>query len=752
MRADALTPGARTSGPPELAALQDELTELRSESLRLTSLCMGAIGYLWLIWILWPNTGGESPPVMMWIGSGALVLGSAGSYLLRSRHAAAASLLQIAVEFIAISSAMAVFRTSEIASLFVLPPLFSGVLLGPQAVLPVTVLTIVWMLFIGPAPTLGWLTSSAAKVSSSLIAVAAIASWLSARNLHTAFQWLWHAYQRARENEKNAREREGELRRALKALDEAAYRIRRMNYMLAVARDQAEEARRLKQQFAQTISHELRTPLNLIVGFTELMTESPEYYGSSLPPAYLRDLNIVYRNACHLQKLVNDVLDLARIEAAQMSLVPEEVDPAELAREAIQTVRSLVESRGLTLYVDIALDLPKVRVDPTRIRQVLFNLLNNAVRFTDEGSITLTVYQEKQEVIFAVQDTGVGIAPRDLLRIFDEFEQAEQGTRRRHGGAGLGLAISKRFVTLHGGRIWAESQLGKGSTFYFSLPAAQSGAFTQPSEQGPGERPSVSFREGEEPILLAVTPSPAAATLLTRYLRRCRVVVVSEMEQAQQAVQRLMPQVILVDHAYGIATSDQLQALASEWQVPRTPIISCPLPGEEVLRQQLMVDGYLVKPISRQALSDMFRQLGKDIDKVLIIDDDQDFTLLICRMLEDNPIRSYQVIEAYSAREGLDMLERHRPDVVLLDLRLPDIQGERLVEMIRSKSRSRYIPIVVVSAQDELDQQTVLQQPVVISRPNGVLPSELVHWVQTVIDTTTMPLIGVPTLTEVPAQ
>ncbi|MBC7239137.1 MAG: hypothetical protein H5T71_03435, partial [Chloroflexi bacterium] len=229
----------------------------------------------------------------------------------------------------------------------------------------------------------------------------------------------------------------------------------------------------MKQQFAQTISHELRTPLNLIISFTELMIQTPEYYEAPLPPKYARDLGIIYRNARHLQSLINDVLDLARIEAAQMALITEETDLSALTYEAVNTVRSLVESRGLALHTNIPPALPRLRVDPRRIRQVLFNLLSNAVRFTEKGSITVTVMQQDNEIVFAIRDTGIGIADEDKTRIFEEFRQADSGTHRRYGGAGLGLAISKRFVELHGGRIWVESQVGQGSTFYFTLPITQ---------------------------------------------------------------------------------------------------------------------------------------------------------------------------------------------------------------------------------------------------------------------------------------
>ncbi|MCS7222847.1 MAG: ATP-binding protein [Anaerolineae bacterium] len=722
-----------TRDTPELSI---NLGHLQVESLKAISLFAGAIGYSWLTLVIWPVTGANAPPAA-WIGGALLTLGAIGGYLLRDRCLSSASASLIGGIVIAVACALLAFRQPSLAYLFVLPILFASVLLSQAAMFGVAggvhVLTLVINVAILRRP----LASVDVLLPFGTITLVMLASWLSARNLYTALAWVWRGYEIARQNEQIARERQGELRRALKALDEATYRLERANYMLTIARDQAEEARRLKQQFAQTISHELRTPLNLIVGFTELMAQSPEYYGSPLPPAYVRDLSIVHRNACHLQTLVNDVLDLARIEAAQMSLVPEETDPASLVREAVATARSLVEARGLALRMEIEPDLPRLRVDPTRIRQVLFNLLNNAARFTERGSVTVSVRRQEEEVIFAVTDTGIGIAPEDIPRIFEEFRQLDGSTRRRQGGAGLGLAISKRFVEMHGGRIWVESRVGQGSTFYFSLPVSREDSPVSMGHllRGAGAIPSEC--KGDR-ILLAVTRSPSAGTLLTRYVRGYRTVVVHDLEQAQRAARQLMPQTVVIDTACAALEPAQLEGLARAWGLPRTPFIACPLPGEEPLRERLAVDGYLVKPISRQSLWDMLRQFGEDVDRVLVIDDDRDFVRLVGRLL-DSPIRRYQVISAYSGREGLEMMRVRRPDLVLLDLILPDMDGAQVVERIRSAPEWQHIPIVVISAQDEVNDVEALTGTVMLTKAGGFTPGEIVQWVQGVMEMAAKP-------------
>ena len=569
------------------------------------------------------------------------------------------------------------------------------------------------------------------------VVMVTFATWLSERNLRTALAWTWNGYEDARRNQRIARERAGELQRTLKALDEASYRLERANYMLALARDQAEEARRLKQQFAQTISHELRTPLNLIVGFTELMAETPDYYGVSLTPTYLRDLSTVYRNARHLQNLVTDVLDLARIEAAQMGMEPVQTDPAALIHEAMDTIRGLVEARGLALEADLGPDLPALWIDPVRVRQVLLNLIGNAVRFTHAGSITVSARARQQDVVFAVRDTGIGIAPNDQKRIFDDFQQADGSTRRAHEGAGLGLAISKRFVELHGGRIWLRSDVGVGSTFYFSIPIehpAWQDSLEAQLDQALADHSSAAESD-EDPILLLVTRSTSAAGLLTRYVHGCHVVTITELSEARSVAQQLLPQVVVIDTTSGDLPEADLPTIAASWDLVDTHFVAVPLPGEESLLRRLAVQGYLIKPVSRDSLSTTMRRFGEDIDRVLLVDDDRDFVRLMTRLLEENLLRPYHVSSAYNGQQALESIRTRHPDLLLLDLGLPDADGREIIRQIRSDPALKDLPIVVVSAQESVDYQERMAGSITATRAEGLLPSEAVRWVQGVVDT-----------------
>jgi signal transduction histidine kinase/CheY-like chemotaxis protein len=708
-----------------------ELTGIRQQSLTTMCALAGAAGYVFLSWLVWLVIDEVViSPACAWVGATLLLFAPLAAWKLSSRWLPCASAVLVAAVAASVICVVLAFPSREAAYLFVLPVVLAHVLLGQSAFAAVAVLaelaaSLQLRLRFGVS-----LLSSGAVFPLATIALVSAASGFSAQNLHTTLVWALDGYTKARRGEERARENQAELRKVLKALDEATYRLERLVSLLSQARDQADEARRLKQQFAQNISHELRTPLSLIVGFAELMTESPEHYGDPLPTPYQRDLNIIYRNARHLQDLVNDVLDLARIDAAQMSLVLEEAEPAALVQEAVNTAWGLIDARGLALATEIAPNLPHLRVDPTRIRQVLINLLNNAARFTERGGITLRVRREGDEVIFAVADTGVGIAPEDIPRIFEEFRQADGSTRRRHDGVGLGLAISRRFVQLHGGRIWVESRVGEGSTFYFSLPVDRPAQAVAADGRATDAKKALPYGVEEEAVALVVTTNASSAALFARYVRDLRLVVVSDLEQARRAAATALPQIVVIDQGSQPVASGELEAMGQEWGLVRTPFVVCPLPGEERLDRHAGADGYLFKPVSMRHLGDVLRQFGENVDTVLVVDDDRDFVQLVSRVLEGGPVRRYRALGAHSGQECLDMLRAYRPDLVLLDLGLPDLDGFQVLERIRSTPEWGRLPVVVVTAQDALDAQEPLLGSLMLTRAEGLLPNEIAHLVR----------------------
>ena len=710
---------------PIAGEFRENLNELQNASVTGMALFTGAAGYLWVALMIWPVPGATSTPVA-WASALALIISASVALLVKARHLRLAGQLVVWGAVAAIAGAMQLYPIAQTAYLFLIPIAFASLIHRRWTVFLVAIAA--------GAVTWGMHTLRPGERPLDVLLPIAIGtltvftSWLASRNLYVALRWVWSGYERAWRNEKQARERQAELERVLKALDQATYRVERANHMLTLARNQAETAYRLKQQFAQNVSHELRMPLNLILSFVELMIQSPEYYGGPLPASYLRDLSIVHRNAQHLQTLVNDVLDMARIQAAQMSLQPEETQPGKLVEEVAEMARSLIESRGLAWRVEVEPELPALWIDPIRIRQVILNLLNNAARFTEAGSVTLRVRRDGDQLLFSVTDTGVGIAPGDIERVFNEFEQLEGGT----GGTGLGLSISRAFVELHGGRMWVESEPDRGSTFSFTLPATRQTLLTAPLHET--DAPMVAAQPSDQPILLAVTSSPMAATLLGRYVRGYRTVVVHDLEQAAKSVAQLSPEGVVLDAATVAATPAELQTLAQRWGLPDMPIILTSLPGEARLSQQLNVSGYLIKPITTEGLWDVLRPLGETISRVLVVDDDRDFVRLITRMLESSRLRSYHVTPAYGGHEALAVLERLRPDLILMDLSLGDLSGQAVIAAIRAHPEWHTIPIVAVTAQDDLGAQEALAGTLTVAKARGLTPADVVNWTRAMLD------------------
>ena len=299
--------------------------------------------------------------------------------------------------------------------------------------------------------------------------------WMVYHPLTSFVDWSWEYYRKARVQLDEALDRKVALEQALADLTLVSRQLALSNDRLAALRSIAEEAQQTKAAFVAKVSHEFRTPLNMIIGLVDLMVKSPEIYGKKLPRALIEDLGIVQRNCEHLSGMIDDVLDLSQVEAGRLTLHRERICLAEVSEEALAVVQPLLRKKGLAVRVFIPGDLPEVYCDRTRIRQVILNLLSNAARFTEVGSITLRIATEANNVKVSITDTGPGISPGDVERIFEPFCQGSQPLWRDKGGSGLGLSISKQFVELHGGRIWLESDglPGSGTSFHFELPISQ---------------------------------------------------------------------------------------------------------------------------------------------------------------------------------------------------------------------------------------------------------------------------------------
>jgi signal transduction histidine kinase len=292
--------------------------------------------------------------------------------------------------------------------------------------------------------------------------------------LYAVTEWALLNYQRERRSNSELFDNRQKLELTLKRSEALGERLQHTNVELEGARAAAESAKQFRGQFLANMSHELRTPLNAIIGFSETMLKFPIMYdGVELPDAYRADMNQIYSSGKQLLTLINDILDLSKVDAGKLEIQREAVDMLPIIRSSMETAEGLIGAKPITLRTELPRKMPRVLVDSNRVRQVLLNIYSNAVKFTEAGEIVLSVYCFERELQISVRDTGIGIPKASLEQIFEEFKQADNNRRDPRAGAGLGLAISRQLMHLMNGNIWAESDPGNGSTFYMTLPVYQ---------------------------------------------------------------------------------------------------------------------------------------------------------------------------------------------------------------------------------------------------------------------------------------
>lgn len=541
-----------------------------------------------------------------------------------------------------------------------------------------------------------------------LILLTALVAWLGSRRLFIALDWALNMTREARKSAEEARRHRAEVQRVLKSLDEAYVRLERTNEALALAQEAAAQAYRFKAEFVANVSHELRTPLNLIVGFSEMMATAPESYGNTmLPSEYRGDVMAIYRNARHLSELIDDVLDLSRIEAGRMPVVREEVDLREVVREATDMIRGLAEARGLRLEVDVPDELPLLHLDRTRIRQVLLNLLTNATRFTDKGWIRVRIRVKGQEVSVTVEDSGRGISSDRLARAFEAFSQLDDGQIRE--GSGLGLAVSKRFVELLGGRMWIESEVGRGTTVGFAFPLPEGGKVVRLSRLTGDSLPR---DQGEQPQVLVLHDDPRAVALLHRYIEGYRFVAVETAFEAREIVQRILPTAVIVDMAWASQRGVTPEALNLP---PTTPLLTCPLPSMRRLGVLLGAADYLPKPVTQEDLQQALVRLPRPPRTALVVDDNPHVVRLFSRILRASD-PSLRVLEAFDGKAGLEIARSERPDVVLLDLVMPDMDGYAFLAEMANDPTLAQVQVIIVSVHSIEQESAPLKGEVRVAR------------------------------------
>ena len=668
---------------------------------------------------------------VVWVGSWTpwLILPVVGltcalSYWLLSKHPLAAQAIWQIGLATTITLAIYVFRQPEIAFFYTLLPLIAVVTLGwPAGLLAeVLVITLVW--WISHNPAMPSLPDYYALGIATGGALTGILGWASVHTLLTVLTWYRFSFAQAQENMESARQHRAQLAQALKDLDQAYYRLHRANTALVAAQKTAEDAERFKAEFVTNVSHELRTPLNLIVGFSEMMMTSPESYdGRQIPGPYRSDLNAIYHSAQHLLALADDVLDLARIEAGKISLAREETDLASLVTEAMDMVHDYVVAKGLELQAHVPEDLPPLWMDRLRIRQVFLNLLVNAVRFTERGWIHVDVSLQEREVMVRVTDTGRGIPKQDLPRVFEEFRATDDHLTAWHSGTGLGLPISKKFIELHGGRMGVESTYLQGTSFWFTLPCAP--ALMPEQELSSKGRPQPIVRLGaSERIIVLVHDDPQVAPLIQRYMDGYRVVGAQDMEEGVMIAEDIKALALVTDAANETPPSfDDIL------------VVKCSLPNKLRMATALGVEDLLVKPVSRQKLLAAIDRVDQAVRRVLIADDDPEMVRLFRRILRTR-ISAADCLEAHNGQEALHLIRTEKPDLVLLDLVMPEIDGYGVLEQIAVDPSLAGMPVIIISARAD-DYNEGLPGPIQISRAGGFRLGEIVHTLEATLNTLT---------------
>lgn len=471
---------------------------------------------------------------------------------------------------------------------------------------------------------------------------------------------------------------------------------------------QLEAANRHKTEFLATMSHELRTPLNSIIGFSELLLDEPhEGYDPSTRTQFLE---AIHSSGRHLLSLINDILDLSKIEAGHIELVLEQCIVSELVAQTLSTLHPLAERSSIDLEMK-ADDTAAFVVDAGKLKQILYNLLSNAIKFTPEGgTVRVMVRRVAAGLQITVADTGIGIAPEDQERIFREFQRIDIGSDRYYEGTGLGLTLTRRFVELHGGTIWIESEVGEGSKFHVFLPEREeSDVPRQVDELDLVESTDVvpaSMDGVERQLVLVVEDDPRAATLLTLYLSRggYHARVSTDGEQALEQARELQPDAITLDILLPTLDGwEVLRALKLDSTTRDIPVIIASIIDDRDLGFALGATDYFVKPVEREALLarlDRFtfaRRTTYCEVSILVVDDEPASAELLAGMLEP---AGYTVLKADGGAEGIRLAEEQNPALLLLDLMMPGVSGFDVVDAIRANPDTQGTPILVVTAKD----------------------------------------------------
>ncbi|RJP64310.1 MAG: response regulator [Candidatus Abyssobacteria bacterium SURF_17] len=509
-------------------------------------------------------------------------------------------------------------------------------------------------------------------------------------------------------------------------VEERTKALRLINEELYRTNQQLEAVSKLKSEFLANMSHELRTPLNAIIGFSEILSD--QSYGM-LNEKQLKYAQNVVTSGRHLLQLINEILDLAKVESGKMDLHLETFSVAGALAEIANFARGLAAKKEIMIRQCLSSKLITVTADQKKLKQIFYNLLSNAIKFTpNKGWVEISTdvvgdfelsegdrFVLRRYAEFCVRDNGIGIDKADQERIFHEFQQVDGSHSRQYEGTGLGLALTKKLIELHGGSIWVESEKGKGSAFYFTLPVTDTDVI-EPLGTPADATMKVTAAKGasavshEQDVVLVVEDDPHSFELLSTYLGEAgyRVVHAANGVDSLEAARSIHPAVITLD----IILPDKdgwkvLEELKASQETSDIPVVITSVVQDELKGFSMGAADYIVKPIGGRELLERLERLrgaaaSARISKVLVVDDDAKFVDLVADMLEG---QAFSVSKAYTGLQGIEYASKHKPDLIFLDLMLPDISGFEVIEFLKMEENTKDIPIIIVTAKDLTDEE-----------------------------------------------
>ena len=537
-----------------------------------------------------------------------------------------------------------------------------------------------------------------------------IAAPIIATSLYTALQGMriknfLSSTQKANEELKAQAE---ELQSQTAEIHATSEELQEQNVELKLQKQQIEEANRLKSEFLSNMSHELRTPLNSVMALSRVLIRQAK---DKLSEEELNYLKIIVRNGKNLLSLINDILDLAKIESGKMDVSSKLFSLSSAAETIMERLEPLAEDKGIKLNQEIPDDLPQIESDEIRVHQILQNLIGNAVKFTTKGSVTVSVRNDGENIHIEVVDTGIGIADKNLPHIFEEFRQVDGTTARQYEGTGLGLAIAYKAARMLGGDLSVESVLGKGSKFTLTLPIKPQGIIPEPESFVTG--PSAEISSPQKTILV-VDDEPEIVTMIADYLSQTGYFTITATSGAQalELAEKHRPFAITLDVIMpDMDGFEVLQHLKENPATKNIPTIIISISDDKEVGFALGAVGYITKPVNRDLLKEIKKILNdigkphkpplsgelKTAKRVLVVEDNPASMIQLKTVLESE---GYRVDIAGGGKEALDYVKGTIPDGIILDLMMPEVDGFAVLNNIRANMTTRNIPVLILTAKD----------------------------------------------------